>query len=71
MKNIGILYSQQGEDNEALKYLKRALEIEIKEFGREDLTTANTLSNLGVAYAPRGNHEEAIRLSQVASNVTK
>jgi len=69
LNNIGLVYSNQGKLEEALKYHKAALEID-KQIGNP-LGQANTLGNIGIVYFNRGKLEEALKYHQAALEIDK
>ncbi len=59
--NIGLVYSDRGDLNEALKHYKEALEIDRK-MGYK-VGEANHLGNIGIVYRRKGELDEALRYS--------
>ena len=58
-KNIGIVFSQKGDYENALLRFRKALEIEEKCLGRDHVSVASTKQNIGIVYQKMGDHMTA------------
>jgi tetratricopeptide (TPR) repeat protein len=59
IKNLGVVYSQQGEHAKAIEYFNRALRIE-QSLGQSNIDSAKTINNMGIACARLGFWGEAM-----------
>jgi len=69
LSSIGLVYRAKGEFDEALKYLKEALEIH-KENGYR-LGQAEQLGNIGLIYLDKGDTDEAMKYLKQAVKIDK
>ena len=67
--NIGLIYSDKGDNEEALKYLKEALEIH-REIGYTQ-GVASALGNIGNICSDKGDNEEALKYHKEALEIFK
>jgi tetratricopeptide (TPR) repeat protein len=67
--NIGLIYSDKGEADEALKYLQQALEID-REIGFRQ-GEASALGNIGLIYSAKGEADEALKYQQQALEIDR
>ena len=65
--NIGLIYRDKGEPEEALKYLQKALKID-REIGYKQ-GEANQLGNIGLIYRDKGELDEALKYLQEALEI--
>ena len=66
IKNLGILYADQGKLDEAEKMYQRALAGKEKVLGAEHTSTLGTVNNLGLLYWDQGKLDEAEKMYQRA-----
>jgi len=59
---LGELYKSVGKYEEALRFIRRSLEISKKAFGKNDISTAAAYNNLAGLYESMGKYEEALPL---------
>lgn len=64
--NIVMVYRDLGKREEARKLLENALRKDIKNFGKDHLTVAETQSNLGLVYRDLGKYKKACMLLEHA-----
>ncbi|MBU7025309.1 MAG: tetratricopeptide repeat protein [Theionarchaea archaeon] len=67
--NIGLIYSDKGELDEALKYLKDALKIHKERGYRRG--EADDLGNIGVIYSDKGELDEALKYHKEALRIDR
>jgi tetratricopeptide (TPR) repeat protein len=58
--NLGLVYSELGDDSRELEYYRMALDIREKELGTNDTDTANSYHNMGAYHANHGDNESAV-----------
>jgi tetratricopeptide (TPR) repeat protein len=66
VNNLGNLYRDQGNLDEAEKMYQRALQGREKVLGADHTSTLNTVNNLGLLYADQGKLNEAEKMYQRA-----
>ncbi len=59
--NIGMVYNDKGDYDQALEYYRKALAIDEKVFGKEHPSTASLYSNIGSVYYDKGNYDQALK----------
>ena len=59
--NIGLVYSQQGDYDKALKWHEKALAIREKVLGLEHPNTATSYNNIAAVYDNQGNYDKALK----------
>ena len=59
--NIGVVYYNLSEYDDALKYYKDALKIQEKVLGEEHPDTATSYNNIGIVYYDLGKYEDALK----------
>lgn len=59
--NIGVVYYNLSEYDDALKYYGKALEIRKKVLGAKHPDTANSYNNIGIVYYDLGKYEDALK----------
>ena len=69
MGNIGLIYSDKGDADNALKYHQQALEID-KEIGYKQ-GEASDLGNIGLIYSDKGDADNALKYHQQALEIDK
>ncbi|MCK4440931.1 MAG: tetratricopeptide repeat protein, partial [Sulfurovaceae bacterium] len=67
--NIGVIYSNKGDNDEALKYLKKALKIDEEIDYTQGM--ANQLGNIGLIYRDKGDNNKALKYLTEALNIDK
>jgi len=67
--NMGLIYRAKGEADEALKYLKQALEIHCEIGFRQG--EANALGNIGLIYSAKGEADEALKYHKQALEIDR
>ena len=60
-------FDRQGDDEQALEHWRKAVAIEIKALGPEDLGVARTYSKMAVACEQQGEDEEALEVRTPAA----
>lgn len=64
-------FYQKGDITQAIVWAKKALQLEVKEFGKNDLGHAATLNNLATIYQNNKQYDEAIPLFEQAATIFK
>ena len=55
--SIGDVYNKMGENEKALEYYNKSLEIKIKVLGQDHLVAADTLYNIALVHREQGRHD--------------
>ena len=71
MDALGFAYRRLGQNEEALRLHKGALEIRMRVLGKENPDTLNSMSNYGLALTDLGCHEEAAKILEQALEIEK
>ncbi len=67
--NIGIVYRQKGDLENALVQYQKALEIRTRVFGSEHPDVAGSYQNLAVVYRSQGNHVQTKEMATKAYHI--
>jgi len=67
--NIGLVYFEQGEYEQAINCYTKTLQIRIQDFGETNPEVANCYSNIGVAYSKLENYDAAIEYHKKALEI--
>jgi len=73
LNNIGIIYQQQGQLDQALEYFQQSLELFSKYYPDNDniLQKSNTLSNMASIYRDKGDLDKSLHLLTNAFNIRR
>ncbi len=69
--NLAILYNNQGNYDEALKYYNIALGIREKTLGKDHPDTAATYNNLAILYHDLGNYDKSLKYYEINLEICK
>jgi tetratricopeptide (TPR) repeat protein len=69
LSNLGLAYKRKGSYDKAIKYYKKALNINLKFYGDEHSDIAINYNNLGVAYRNKGAYDKAIEFYKRALSI--
>ncbi len=67
--NAHLHRDRPGDQDEAIRWYRRALDVKEKVYGKDHPTTAVTLNNLGGAYQNKGKYDDALALHERALDV--
>ena len=62
--SIGAVYNKMGENEKALGYYNKSLEIKIKVLGQDHPLAADTKNNIAVVYEEQAKYPEALQMHQ-------
>jgi tetratricopeptide (TPR) repeat protein len=67
--NMGVLYNQQGETDQALKFTRRSLDIQVRLLPHNHKLVGSTYNNIGWIYFQRRDFDEALRFYEKARSI--
>ena len=67
--NIGIVLKEQGDYENALVHLQKALDINIKCLGHSHVSVADTMYNMSIIYAKLGDESKRLELTRNAHSI--